>query len=135
MKWFPLMLVGLVVPSTAAALGEKPVLVPPYEDSPCWVSVFDGKNYEPPTARLSGPTYLDAPRTGPEVVEDLRNVGGEDFIDRIDSLIVGPRARVTVHDQRNFSGERILFGPGERVPDLAVHGFENRIESIKVECE
>lgn len=134
-RTLPCLVLGLGLPLTAAALGEKPVLVSPYADSPCWVSIFDGKEFQPPSARLTGPTYLGKPETGPVVHDDLRNVGGKDFVDRIDSLIVGPRARITVYDQIRYSGNSLSFGPNERIPDLAAHGFENRIESIKVDCE
>lgn len=117
------------------AKDDRPVLTPPYEDSPCWVSIFGGKNFQPPAARLTGPTYVKSRKTQPVDEIDLRNVGGRDFIDRIDSLIVGPRARITIYDRPRYSGRQLSFGPGERVPDLAVHGFDNRIESIKVVCE
>lgn len=126
---------GLPTAAAAAAGDDKPILVPPYEATPCWVSVFDGKGFQPPAARLNGPTFVENSIMEPVLTPDLRNVGGQDFIDRIDSLIVGPRGRVTVFDQPNFSGNRRSFGPGEKVPDLSVHGFDNRIESIRMNCE
>lgn len=135
MKCLVLLALGLALSADAAAIGEKPVLVTPYDDSPCWVSIFDGKDYQPPTARLTGPTFVKSPKARPVDEVDLRNVGGRDFIDRIDSLIVGPRARITVYDQPRYSGNSLSFGSGEQVPDLAAHGFENRIKSIKVECD
>ncbi len=127
----PVLLAG----ATAAAGADEPLLVTPYEDSPCWVTIYDGKQFEPPGARLEGPTFLEEPETGPVVTLDLRDVGGQDFIDRIDSLIVGPRARITVYAEPTYSGDRVSFGPGEKVPDLAAHNFANRIRSIKVQCD
>ncbi|MEF8698413.1 MAG: hypothetical protein V5B33_03640 [Candidatus Accumulibacter sp. UW20] len=134
-RFLSYLIVGISLPMAAAALGEKPVLVPPYKDTPCWVSVFDGQNFQPPSARLTGPTFLEKPETGPVVAEDLRHLGGENFIDRIDSLIVGPRARITVYDEVNFSGHKLSFEANARIPDLAVYDFNNRIRSIKVECD
>lgn len=134
-RCLPCLILGLALPMAAAAKGDKPVLITPYEDSPCWVSVFDGKYYRPPAAHLTGPSFLERPTTGPIVEEDLSNVGGQDFIDRIDSLIVGPRARIVVYDKIKFSGNNLAFGPGEWIPDLAAHQFDNRIKSIRVECE
>lgn len=135
LRLFPWLIVGLGLSSAVLARGEKPVLVSPYDDTPCWVSIFEGKDFHPPTARLTGPSFVKSPRQGPVQDIDLHNVGGRDFINRINSLIVGPRASITVYDQPRYSGNSLSFGPDERVPDLAAHGFDNRIQSIKVDCQ
>jgi hypothetical protein len=109
--------------------------LPPYGDQGCWVSIFDGKNFRGESARIAGPDYIERFVTKPGTVEpDLRNVGGQDFFRRIDSLIVGPHARLIAYAGQWFSGAEITFLPNARVPDLDVLNFSNRIESVKVRC-
>lgn len=99
------------------------------------MEIFDGTNYRPPKARITGPSFIEAPKIGAVIKPDLRDVAGQNFIAVIDSLISGPRAKVTVYAGDNFSGERTTFDPNVSAPDLKQLGFSNRIRSMKIACE
>jgi hypothetical protein len=92
------------------------------------VSVFDAPNYGPPSARLAG-FASGAPRE-----LDLRDAGGENFVGRIDSIVVGPGAEVVAYAQKKPAGVELLLKPGTRIPDLNVVNFRNRIDALKVRC-
>lgn len=118
-----------------AAAADAPFLPPYTGEQGCWVSIFDDKNFRGDAARLAGPTYIEKFKTDSRVVEpDLRSVGGQDFFRRIDSVIVGPNARMIAYAGQWFSAAEITFLPNARVPDLDVLNFSNRIESVKVQC-
>ena len=126
--------VSLAILAAPAQSADLP-FVTPYGDRGCWVSIFDGKDFTGAAARLSGPTFLEKFDSSGNVVEpDLRRVGGQDFMRRIDSIIVGPHARAIAYAGQWFSAAEITFRPNARVPDLDVLNFSNRIESLKVQC-
>ena len=109
--------------------------ITPYGDEGCWVSVFKGKEFGTPSARLVGPTFLESFVTGPVVSEDLMEVGGQDFMADIGSLIVGPQAEFLVYEEEKFAREIVRFDPDQRVPDLSVHQWKARAKSAEVRCE
>lgn len=109
--------------------------ITPYGDEGCWVSVFKGKEFGTPSARLVGPTFLERFVTGPVVSENLMEVGGQDFMADIGSLIVGPQAEFLVYEEEKFAGEILRFEPDQRVPDLSVHRWKERAKSAEVRCE
>ena len=123
------------VMSNVSAVEPETTPLTPYEGEGCWVAVFQGSNYRPPTARMSGPTFLENFMTGPVLTPDLEAVGGQEFLTRIDSLIVGPHAVFLVYAGENFSGETQEFGPGQRVSDLSAMDFSAKAKSAKVRCE
>lgn len=126
--------VSLAVLAAQAHSAELP-FVTPYGNRGCWVSIFDGKDFMGDAARLTGPTFLEKFDSSGKIVEpDLREVGGQDFVRRIDSIIVGPHARAIAYAGQWFSAAEITFRPNARVPDLDVLNFSNRIESLKVQC-
>lgn len=109
--------------------------ITPYGGEGCWVSVFKGKAFGTPSARLVGPTFLERFVTGPVVSEDLREAGGQDFMADIGSLIVGPQAEFLVYEEEKFAREILRFEPDQRVPDLSVHRWTERAKSAEVRCE
>ena len=129
---------SLMICTLLAVAGHaaEPPFLPPYTgEQGCWVSIFDAKNFRGDAARLTGPTFVEKFETAGKIVEpDLRNVGGQDFFRRIDSMIVGPNARVIAYAGQWFSAAEITFLPNARVADLDVLNFSDRIESLKVQC-
>jgi hypothetical protein len=124
-----------VAAPVSAAEGDQRAFLPPYGTQGCWVSIFDEKNFMGQSARMAGPTFIEKFDTEGRIVEpDLRNVGGQDFFRRIDSLIVGPNAKLIAYAGQWFSAAEITFLPNARVADLDVLNFSDRIESVKLRC-
>ncbi len=120
----------------AALAGLLPLAAsaePPYGGQGCWVSIFKKEGFGPPSARIDGPTFVASTKTRPVVEPDLRNVGGQNFVRKIHSLITGPDAAVVVYAQTNYTGARHEFGPGKKVSDLS-SGFAQPIASMRVRC-
>jgi len=120
------------------------------KDIECWAEFFHDSQYAGKQFRLDGPIQL----------ENLRNVQGENWESRIESLKVGPKARVTVFENPNFKltlketeknpdllrslglsekdaleDKELVFIANARIHDLSDFNFRNKIRSLKIECE
>ena len=114
----------------------------------CWLDVYDKTNFEGAHARIEGPAELLS----------LGKLAGEDWSNRIDSLIVGPKAQVIAFRQEHFredqSGQpyhgdaiknwggdaksysdlEITFTPGQKEHHLGELNFHQNINSLKIKC-
>ncbi len=120
------------------------------EDKGCWAEFFDKSQYAGEHFRLEGPAKL----------VNLHNVQGENWDLRIDSLKVGPKAKVTVFENFNFKltlkemakypelllslgltekdaleDSELIFDANAMVHDLSDFNFHDKVRSLKVECE
>lgn len=123
--------------STASAAGD------------CWIEVFDRTDFEGNRVRIEGPAALPS----------LTRLGGGDWSDRIESVVVGPAASVTVYRNEGlrlepepgpayhgeaikswgespeaYSDQQVTFGPGKREHHLGELRFHRNIRSLKVTC-
>ncbi|WP_139559164.1 hypothetical protein [Methylotetracoccus oryzae] len=123
--------------STASAAGD------------CWIEVFDRTDFAGNRVRIEGPAVLPS----------LTQLGGGDWSDRIESLVVGPAASVTVYRNEAlrvdpepgpayhgeaikswgetpdaYSDQQATFGPGKREHHLGELRFHQNIRSLKVTC-
>jgi len=115
----------------------------------CWLDLYDKADYQGSHVRLKGPADLS----------DLKSLNGEDWSNRIESLIVGPDAEVFAFRQEKFEdtpqgpiyhqkelqawGEKdigsdqdlkIAFGPGTKEHHLGDLNFHRNINSLKLQC-
>lgn len=127
-------LVQAALLASACVLAAPAAAIPPYGDQGCWAVLFGNTGFRPPQARIDGPAFLEQPVSGPVTEPELNDVGGQAFMKRIDSLIVGPRARVRIYEQPRYSGSDITFEPGTRVKTLQAYGMGNDIGSMRVYC-
>lgn len=127
---------GLLLAGSGAARAQLPgdVFVPPYGDRGCWVLLFAGKEFDPPVAKLNGPTFIENFEEGPVVTPELEPVGGPTFLRAIQSAIVGPNARLMGFENVNYDKGTVTLDPGAQVPDLIELNFHERVDSLKVEC-
>lgn len=96
--------------------------------SGCWVQIFERDNMN-----INGAWDVI---NGPGEWRTLINLPGARtplWDDRIDSLIVGPHARVTLWANDYFDDDKLEFGPGSRIPALGRYDFEHEPESMKIE--
>jgi hypothetical protein len=120
------------------------------KDKECWAEFFQDSQYVGKQFRLEGPIQL----------ENLSNVQGENWDSHIESLKVGPKARVTVFENTNFKltlkemekypellrslgltekdameDKELVFIANSRIHDLSDFNFRNKIRSLKIDCE
>ena len=119
------------------------------KDKGCWADFFDGTQYTGKHFLLEGPAQL----------ENLNNVNGENWDLRIDSMKIGPKAKVTVFENPNFKmtlkemakypdlmlslgitekdireDSELIFNAKAMIHDLSDFNFHKKIRSLKVEC-
>jgi hypothetical protein len=91
----------------------------------CWVKFFDKKDFEGDSLLLSGPVNLPT-MTGPF---------GYDWEDKVRSLKIGPKANLTIYDNRNYRDQDKFIGPNKNVPDLSEKmGFFENFRSMMLSC-
>jgi len=118
-------------------------------DENCWAEFFQHSGYAGSHFRLAGPVELD----------NLQNVNGENWASRIDSLKVGPKAKLVVFENINFKlslkeiakypdlirslgsteqdvkeDSELIFGANATIHDLSDFNFHHKIRSLKMDC-
>lgn len=121
----------------------------PVHAGECWVDIYDQPNLLGTHVRLEGPVEMP----------NLKSISGENWSNRIESLLVGPSARVTAYKAEDFKeshvgpvahpdafkawgqGEipayhdlEISFGPGKEERHLAELHFHKSINALKIFC-
>lgn len=115
----------------------------------CWADFYQDVQYAGPHIRLDGPTQLS----------NLTNLQGANWDMRIESLKVGPKAKVIVFENQDFkltlkemanhpdlmhalgvTEQQIkedaedIFSPNAAVHDLSDFHFTDKIRSLKIDC-
>lgn len=122
--WNMLMLVSLLVlaglPAHAADMDRRAV------DKNCFIEIFEDDNFDP-----------DDPHVvlqGPKEYASLKDIGGKDWSNDIESVIVGSNATVRAYEDKDFKGTELSLLPSQRVQNLGKLDMANDIESIKIAC-
>jgi Beta/Gamma crystallin len=95
-------------------------------DKNCYIEVFDDDDFD-----MKDDHYKIQ---GPKEFASLSDVGGKDWNNDIESVIVGSNARVKAYSKKDFKGTELAFAPGQRVPNLGKLDMKDDIESMKVAC-
>lgn len=136
---FATLMAGMLWVFSGAAVGGE-----------CWLDIYDQGDYQGAHRRIEGPAELPS----------LKDLGGEDWGHRIESLKVGKAAEVTAFRQENFREEpkgpvnhpeafarwgkqeipayqelEISFGPGKQAHHLGELDFHRNINSLKIRCK
>jgi len=103
-----------------------PVLVTdPALESGCWAQFFAERNFKGDVATLVGPAG----------VVTLDKGRARELKREIDSLVLGPKAVLTVYQHAYFKDGAVTFQSNSREPGLIKKlGFGGRIESMRLEC-
>lgn len=119
------------------------------EDKECWGDFFEEAQYAGKHLLIQGPAKL----------ENLNHVNDENWDQRIHSIKVGPKAKITVFQNPRFEltltamakkpdfmhawgiteqdikeDSELIFNENAMVHDLGDFGFHKKIRSLKVEC-
>ena len=114
----------------AIALSATPALSADLEtqvvDKNCFIEVFDDDDFDMDDAHVK--------IQGPKEFASLKDVGGKNWNNDIESVIVGSNARVKAYSDKDFKGTELAFAPGQRVPNLGKLDMKDDIESMKIAC-
>lgn len=119
------------------------------EDKDCWADFFEESQYAGKHFMIKGPKKL----------ENLNKVEGENWNQRIHSIKVGPKARVTVYQNPRFEltltemakkpdfmsawgiteqdikeDSELIFTGEEQIHDLGDFNFHKKVRSLAVDC-
>ncbi len=117
--------------------------------SDCWAEFYEDAQFKGSSFRLQGPAYK----------RNLVNVKGENWDKRIESVLVGPKATVTVFENKNMKltlkemakhpvlmkslgitmqdileDSEIILHPNSKIHSFGEYNFYHKIRSLKVEC-
>ncbi|RYF76582.1 MAG: hypothetical protein EOO22_01640 [Comamonadaceae bacterium] len=93
--------------------------------SGCWAQFFSRRNFEGDVATLVGPAEL----------QTLDDGAGRTLKREIDSVLVGPRARLQVYEHAMFKDRTVDFPANSREGGLIRKlGFGGRIEAMRLSC-
>ena len=95
-------------------------------DKNCFIEIFEDDNFD-----------ADDPHVvlqGPKEYASLKNIGGKDWANDIESVIVGSNATVRAYEDKDFKGTELAFVPGQRVKNLGKLDMANDIESLRISC-
>jgi len=122
--------------------------IPSFAAEDCWLDIFDANDFQGAKVRIQGPAELP----------NLRELNGENWGNRIDSLIVGPKAQVLAfvlenyqdkapsppyhgdalktwkEDPKSYSDKEITFGARHKEHHLGELFFHRDINSLKIKC-
>ena len=114
----------------AIALGAAPAFAADLEtqviDKNCYIEVFDDDDFD-----MKDDHYKIQ---GPKEFASLKDLGGKNWNNDIESVIVGSNATVKAYSEKDFKGTELAFAPGQRVPNLGKLDMKDDIESLKVSC-
>lgn len=91
----------------------------------CWARVYENPQFGGNVLTLVGP--VDVPDLARTAVSDWNGA---------DSVVTGPKARVTVYDEENYRDRMAAVEPGKSVAHLQDRsvGFLDKAESLRVAC-
>ena len=113
-----------------AAKGEKDPLVMTVttvtvaESTGCWAKIYDGYNF----------TGRELTLMGDNSVPNLEFPSGDDWEGDIDSVAVGPNARLALYEDENYRDLKRELKAGEKVADLHKTLVTEGVESMKITC-
>ena len=91
----------------------------------CWAQFYDERNFKGDMLTLVGPAELGSVNKG----------SGRQFKRNIDSLVLGPKATLTIFEHQMFKDKSVKFPANSKEAGLIKKlGFGGRIESIQLQC-
>ena len=114
----------------------------------CWLDVYDKTEFAGAHVRIDGPVQLPS----------LAKLNNENWGNRVESLVVGPKAQVLAFRQENYkeddagpayhgdaikawgekpesySNQEISFGAGKKEHHLGEQSFHRAINSLTIKC-
>ncbi len=137
-----------IVLLTIAALTYSQITAAKNEN--CWAELYESASFSGAKVRLQGPVNLST----------LKNIDGQNWDRRIDSIKLGKDSKLTVFENHNFKltltemanyprlmkslgvterdileDSELIFDAGDNIHNLGDFNFSDRIRSLKLECK
>ena len=91
----------------------------------CWARLYDRKNIQGDSFTLAGPIDL----------AEMKGPFGFTWENKVHSVETGPKASLTIYDNRNFRDQDKKIAAGTKIPDLSKKmGFFDDFRSMKMSC-
>jgi hypothetical protein len=91
----------------------------------CWAQLYDERNFKGDMLTLVGPMEIDS----------IDKSTGKQLRRNIDSIVTGPKAMVSMYQEKWFKNKSVNFGPNTKEPGLIKKlGFTGSVQSIKIAC-
>jgi hypothetical protein len=101
------------------------VVTDPVPTNGCWVQVFENSNYQGNSLLVAGPRDLP----------NMRGFSTYPFGTLGDSIVAGPKARVTLYEDENYSGTAVKLAANQRIGEVSQKfGPFESMESVRVTC-
>ena len=134
--------------TAAGCLLAASAVLQPVWAGDCWLEIYDKTDFNGSHVRIEGPAQIPS----------LAKLNNENWSNRIESLVVGPKAQVLAFRQENYkedsigqayhgealkawgekpesySGQEISFGAGKREHHLGEQNFHRAINSLSIKC-
>lgn len=119
------------------------------EKSACWAEFYEDAQFKGKSFRLQGPAYK----------RSLDKIQGENWDKRIESILIGPKATLTVYENKNMKltlkemakhpvlmkslgiteqdileDSEIILHPNSKIHSFGEYNFYHKIRSLKLEC-
>jgi len=116
----------------------------------CWAEFYEDAQFKGESFRLQGPSFK----------RNLVKEQGKNWDKRIESILIGPKATVTVFENKNFKltlkemakhpvlmkslgitkqdileDSEIILHPDSKIHSFGEYNFYHKIRSLKVECK
>ena len=115
----------------------------------CWADFFEHSEFKGKHFKLKGPAQK----------KDLLKINGENWDKKVESILVGPKATVTVFENKNFKltlkemanypvlmkslgvtkqdileDSEMILHPNSRIHSFGEFNFYHKVRSIQIEC-
>lgn len=91
----------------------------------CWAQFYSERNFKGEMLTVIGPAQISSTDKG----------SGRQFKRSIDSLVLGPKATLTIYEHQMFKDKSVDFLANSREAGLIKKlGFGGRIESLQIQC-
>lgn len=108
----------------------------------CWIEIYDEENFMFEGRGLGAPEAppFENQILGPLTIMELDSpraveVLGRDWNDDIESVRVGPNARVCFYEEESLQSESLCLEPGSEVANLDRFDLDDDIESMVIQCQ
>lgn len=111
----------------AAGVSQQQDNNPLKHDNRCWAEIYMNAEFD-----KNGPRLL---LVGPHELATLKGLNDQNWDNDIESIIVGPEARMVLYEGSEFEGRTLVLAPSQTLGDLSIANMKNDIESLRLSCK
>jgi hypothetical protein len=125
----------LALALAACAAPRRDVFIPPYAEKGCWARLYEQPGFAGPMRQLEGPAFVESLAPDTVAVPDVGEIPPQPLFTQMQSLLLGPHARIIGYGEPLFRAPSVELAPGARVAELSSLAFHERVRSFTMKCE